>query len=50
MTISKTRSLLYSLARWLGNISAAKRGRVGERVANRAIGRGANKILRKLWR
>lgn len=39
MTVGQTRRFLYSLARFLGDYQAIRRGRVGKRIANRAIGR-----------
>ena len=33
------RSVLYALARWLGDFNAVRRGRVGRRIYNRGIGR-----------
>jgi hypothetical protein len=44
------RSFLYKLARFLGNVNAVKRGRVGQRVGRRAAGRGLGRILRNLFR
>jgi hypothetical protein len=41
------RAWLYRLARILGDISAARRGRIGRRVANKVIGRT---FVRRLWR
>jgi len=43
------RSLLYKLARLLGDVNAVKRGRVGRRVGRRAAGRGLGRLLRKLF-
>jgi hypothetical protein len=39
--------LLYTVARFLGDYQAVKRGRVGKRIANRMIGRS---VVRRLWR
>ena len=51
MSISKTRGLLYLLAKLLGDVQAVKRGRVGKRIARRVAGkmtgRGLGKIFRK---
>jgi hypothetical protein len=44
------RSFLYKLARFLGDVNAVKRGRVGQRVGRRAAGRGLGRILRNLFR
>lgn len=45
-----TRSLLYRLARLLGDVNAVKKGRVGRRVGRRAAGRTAGRALRKLFK
>jgi hypothetical protein len=47
MTVARTRSVLYSLARFLGDYQAVKNGRVGKRRANKIIGRN---IVRRMWR
>lgn len=44
------RSFLYKLARFLGDVNAVKRGRVGRRVGRRAAGRGLGRLLRDLFR
>ncbi len=44
------RSLLYALARLLGDANAVKKGRVGRRVARRVTGRGAGRLLGKFFR
>jgi hypothetical protein len=41
VSVNRTRSLLYSLARFPGDYRAVKRGRVGKRIANKVIGRSA---------
>jgi len=46
VSVNRTRSLLYSLARFPGDYRAVKRGRVGKRIANKVIGRSAA----RLWR
>jgi hypothetical protein len=43
------RSFLYALARFLGDVEAARRGRVRKRVARRLTGRGLGRLLRKLF-
>jgi hypothetical protein len=48
--MSALRAILYMLARLLGDAQAVKRGRVGQRVANRMIGRAVGKATRRLWR
>jgi hypothetical protein len=46
----KIRSLLYWLARVLGDVSAAKRGRVGKRIGRRIAGRATGHGLRNLFK
>lgn len=50
MSISKTRGLLYQVARILGDVQAARKGRVGRRVARRIAGRSTGRALRKLFK
>jgi hypothetical protein len=40
VSVNRTRSALYSLARFLGDYQAVKNGRVGKRIARRAAGDG----------
>ena len=44
------RSFLYALARFLGDVNAVKRGRVGKRIARRVVGRGMGRLLGRLFR
>jgi hypothetical protein len=39
MSITKTRGLLYLIARLLGDVSAVQKGTLGRRVARRAVGK-----------
>lgn len=45
-----TRSFLYALARFLGDLNAVKRGtvgkRIGRRIAGKITGRGLGKFFR----
>lgn len=50
MSISKTRGLLYQIARLLGDFQAARKGRVGKRVVRRLAGRSTGRVLRRLFR
>jgi hypothetical protein len=50
VTVARTRSLLYSLARFLGDYQAVKNGRVGKRLARRAAGRVTRRGLGRLFR
>jgi hypothetical protein len=40
------RSFAYAVARFLGDVRAVQRGRIGRRLANRLIGRT---VVRRLW-
>jgi len=42
------RSLLYLIAKLLGDINAIRKGRVKQRVKRRIAGRLAGKLLRRL--
>lgn len=50
LTIGKTRSILYGLARFLGDMNAVKRGTVGKRIARRTAGRVTGRMLGRLFR
>ena len=44
------RSLLYWLARLLGDVNAVRRGRIGQRIARRVAGKAAGRAMRKTLR
>lgn len=46
MTIGKVRKFLYALAKFLGDVNAVKRGTVGKRIRNRAIGKMTGKLFK----
>jgi len=48
MSINKTRGFLYWLARILGDVNAVQKGKVGKRMARRAVGKATGRTLRKL--
>ena len=50
VTVNKTRGFLYLLAKWLGDFQAARKGRVGKRIARRAAERATGKGLRRVLR
>jgi hypothetical protein len=50
MSITKTRGLLYLIARLLGDVSAVQKGTVGRRVARRVAGRMTGRGLGKLFK
>lgn len=49
MSIGRSRGFLYRLARILGDLQAARRGRVGRRLGRRAAGRFTGRWLRRLF-
>jgi|GEM_PF-1680632 len=53
MSINKTRSILYTLARLLGDFQAISSGdpkKIGKRIARRAAGKATGRALRKLFK
>ena len=44
------RSLLYFLAKLLGDVSAVQKGKVGKRILRRGTGKMAGKGFRKLFK
>lgn len=45
-----TRGFLYKLARFLGDVNAVKKGRVGRRIGRRVAGRATGRALGKLFK
>ena len=50
MSFSSFRSLLYRLARLLGDVNAVEKGKVPQRVERRVVGKVFGRILGKLFR
>ncbi|MEW6244178.1 MAG: hypothetical protein AB1497_07950 [Bacillota bacterium] len=53
MSISKTRGMLYRIARLLGDIQAISSGnprKMAKRVARRAAGKATGRALRKIFK
>lgn len=46
----KLRDGCYKLAKWLGDYNAVKRGKVGNHIERRLLGKFAGKLLRGLTR
>jgi len=44
--VSKFRSFLYGLAKFLGDVSAVKNGTVGKRIYNRAVGKAMTRFFK----
>lgn len=50
MSIGKFRSFLYGLAKFLGDVNAVKRGKVGERIGRRVVGKVTGRLMGKLFK
>jgi hypothetical protein len=50
VSVNRVRSVLYTLARFLGDYEAVKRGRVEKRLARRTVGRVTGRSLGRLFR
>jgi len=50
MSINSTRSLLYQIARLLGDVNAVQKGTVGKRVGRRLAGKATGRALARLFR
>jgi hypothetical protein len=48
--LAATRTFLYALARLLGDVNAAQKGKVGRRVARRGAGKITGRLLGRLFR
>ena len=49
-SINKIRGLLYLLARILGDINAIGKGKIGKRIARRAIGKITGRGMGRLFK
>jgi hypothetical protein len=50
MRLSAFRTILYMLARLLGDVSAVRRGTIGQRIGRRIAGRITGRFLGRLFR
>lgn len=50
MSIGSIRNVFYLLARLLGDVNAARRGRLGKRIGRRFVGRSMGRWLGRLFR
>jgi hypothetical protein len=50
MTISRLRTALYAITRYLGDLNAILHRRIGKRIARRMSGRAAGRLLGRLFR
>jgi hypothetical protein len=50
MSLNRLSRFLVKTNIFVRDVNAAKRGKLGKRLQNRAIGRLNNKIMRGIWR
>lgn len=50
MTLGQIRSILYLVAKLLGDAQAVRRGRIGKRIARRAAGKLTGRLLGMFFR
>ncbi|MCM3160977.1 hypothetical protein [Metabacillus litoralis] len=50
MSINKIRSILYTVAKILGDVNAVKKGTVGKRIARRAAGKVTGRVMGKIFK
>jgi hypothetical protein len=50
MSINKVRSVLYFLAKLLGDVNAVKKGKVGQRIGRRVAGKVTGRLLGKFFK
>jgi hypothetical protein len=50
MSINKTRGILYTLAKLLGDVNAVQKGKVGRRIGRRAAGKATGRAFKKFFK
>ncbi len=50
MSINKIRNMLYTISRFLGDVNAIQKGKIGERITRRATGRLTSNLMNKIFR
>ncbi|MFN4111599.1 MAG: hypothetical protein ACK4G1_04945 [Ignavibacteria bacterium] len=50
MSINKIRSILYLIARILGDANAVQKGKIGQRIGRRFIGKFLGRLIGKLFK
>ena len=50
MTINQFRKILYGIAKFLGDVNAIQKGKIGKRIGRRIVGKMTGKLLRKLFK
>lgn len=50
MSINKVRSALYSLAKLLGDVNAVVKGKIGQRIVRRVVGKATGRVFSKWFK
>ncbi|MGB9664506.1 MAG: hypothetical protein ACPL25_06270 [Ignavibacteria bacterium] len=50
MTINKVRSILYLIARILGDVNAVQKGKIGQRIGRRVLGKFFGRLMRNIFK
>jgi tetrahydromethanopterin S-methyltransferase subunit G len=50
MSINKIRTILYFIARILGDINAVQKGKIGQRIGRRILGKIFGRIIGKIFK
>jgi hypothetical protein len=50
MSINKTRSVLYKLAKLLGDVNAVQKGKIGQRIGRRITGKIIGRLLGRFFK
>lgn len=50
MSINKFRSFLYTLAKFLGDVNAVKKGKIGQRIGRRVAGKATGRLFRRIFK
>jgi len=50
MKLNKIRSILYPIAKFLGDLNAIAKGKITRRIARRAAGKATGRLFRKLFK
>jgi len=48
--INKIRSVLYIVAKILGDINAVRKGKIGQRIARRIVGKQTQKWMNRMFK
>lgn len=50
MSINKIRSILYFIARILGDINAVQKGKIGQRIGRRVLGKIFGRLMGRIFK